>query len=392
MRIDRITDNCCGCRLCEIVCPQKCIIFELDDEGFMYPVIKDACVGCGVCKLKCPSNTNNSLSPQYGYMAFSSNAEDRKKGSSGGIFGLLAKEIIEKKGIVFGAAFDENLELISKSAEKQEELPPLFKSKYLQCNNTKMYHKVKEELEKGRKVLVCNTPCNIAALKNYLGRDFENLILIDFVCHGVPSQEFFDKCIHWHEKIKNIKILSYSFREKTKNSPTPHLFKMKYIKKDKIKEKISLYIKDPFYLAFQKRISLRKSCYNCPYAKKERGSDITLGDFHDIEKFTKKYDRMQGISMVLINSDKGANIFQEISKHLTVVKFETDILVSNNECLNNPTIMPDKRIDFFQRINNFGIDYVIDTELNKKKEWKKEVYYNMPAFIRKLLKRIIIGE
>ena len=392
MKIDKITNNCCGCRLCENICPQKCISFELNNEGFVYPVIGNNCIGCGVCKLECPSNSNNASTPQSGYMAFSRKTDDRKNGSSGGIFGLLAKEVIRESGIVFGAAFDENLDLISKSAETEDELYPLLKSKYLQCNTTGMYKRIKDELETGRKVLVCNTPCNIAALKNYLGRDFENLVLIDFVCHGVPSQDFFNKCIDWHEKTKNIKVLYYSFREKTKNPPTPHLYKIIYRKNKKFIEQTALYLKDPFYLAFQKRISLRDSCYNCLYAKKDRVSDITLGDFHDIEKFTQKYDRMQGVSMVLLNSDKGIDIFNKISKKLIVERFDTNILVENNECLNSPTVRPNKRIDFFQKINDLGIDYVIDKELNRKKEWKKELYYNMPAFARKLLKKIVIGE
>jgi len=392
MKIERITDNCCGCRVCENVCPHKCITFKLNNEGFIYPVIGEECVGCGICKSKCPSNTDNVLTPIDGYMAFSNDAKNRKKGSSGGIFGLLAREVIKDSGIVFGAAFDENLKLISKSAETEEELECLYKSKYLQCNNTKMYKRVKEELEKGKKVLVCNTPCNIAALKNYLGREYENLVLIDFVCHGVPSQDFFDKCIHWYERNKNIKILSYSFREKIKKSPTPHLFKIKYIKNGIYREKTNLYFKEPFYFAFQKRISLRMSCYDCLYAKKERASDITLGDFHDIEKFTNKYDRMQGISMVLLNTDKGKNTFDKILNNLTVEKFDIETLVKNNECLSGSTAMPKKRENFFEKLNDFGIDYLVRTELNSKKEWKKKIYYNMPAFVRKVLKRIVIGE
>ena len=258
---------CCGCRLCSDVCPAECIDIQEDEYGFIKPVInKSNCINCGICENKCPSlNFPELKNSVVGYAGFSKNNDERYSGSSGGIFGVLANEIIRSGGVVFGAAFDENLCLVQMKAEKESDLNNLYKSKYLQCDMTGYYSEVKNELDKGKTVLVCNTPCNIAALKNCLDKAYENLITVDFVCHGVPSQKFFDKCIKWYEENKGIKIIDYSFREKKKGGTTPHLFKIKYIKNNKIKEKVDLYLKDPFYNAFQKRLSMRESCYKCHF-------------------------------------------------------------------------------------------------------------------------------
>lgn len=393
MKIDKITDNCCGCRLCEEICPQKAIEFVLNEEGFFYPFVSDQCIGCKKCVSLCPINQKGANSISFeGYMSFSADDDIRKNGSSGGVFGLLAKSVITEGGIVFGAAFDENLKLVTKFAETENELNRLYKSKYLQCDTTGLYKRVENEVRSGRKVLVCNTPCNNAALKNYLKKEYENLLLVDFVCHGVPSQDFFDKCIDWYKRKRKIEVYEYKFREKTKKSVTPHLLKLKYIKKGKEKEKVMLYLNDPYYLAFQKRISIRQSCYDCGFATDKRISDITIGDFHDIDKFTNKYDRMKGISMVLINSSKGLKAFEAIKENLVFEKFPVETLVENNECLKIPTKKPKERDKFFINLSGLGIDYVIKTELNSKREWKKTLYYSIPKSARKLIKKIVIGE
>lgn len=391
--IDYISENCCGCRLCKEICPHEAITYGTDNDGFIIPIVGNTCTNCGLCAENCPMNKpSDGIEPSKGYMMYASNDDARRIGTSGGIFGLLAHNTIKKGGVVYGAAFDENLKLVTTKAENFEELTPLYKSKYLQCDTTDLFTSVEHELKTGRKVLVCNTPCNIAALKQYLKFDYDNLLLVDFVCHGVPSQDFFDKCIGWYKRKLNMTLTAVSFREKVSTSATPCLIKLQYKQGEKIKSKIISYLSDPFYLAFQKRISLRPSCYACQYATSKRVSDITIGDFHEIERYVTDLNRMDGVSMVLLNSSGGEAVVEEIMDEVVSKEFPVDVLVENNECLMHPAVEPKNRKLFFDTLNTHGIDYLIKKELNYKKEWKKILYYKMPKCVRKVLKKIIFGE
>lgn len=386
-------EKCCGCGACRDICPKKCITMKKSDEGFLYPEITSSeCVNCGLCDTVCPVQAGiEKKKASHGYIAFSAKNTQREYGSSGGIFGVFANCIINNGGVVFGAGFDANLKLKQYCVSDEKDLTKLYKSKYLQCDTTDFYKAVEERLKQNKFVLVCNTPCNISALKNYLKRDYENLITVDFVCHGVPSQDFFDLCMDWYEAEKGMKITGYTFRKKTKNASTPHLFEIQYKKDGKINTKTDLYLKDPFYNAFQKRVSIRRSCYSCNYASPERVSDITIGDFHDVDKVKDGYDRMKGVSMVLIQSEKGMRLLEAVEKHLDICEAEADVLIANNECLMSPTSIPKSRETFFEHLENGGVRFLAENELNYKKEFKKLVYYKMPKPIRAILKKVILG-
>ena len=212
-----LTDDilkCCGCRACEEVCPLRCIKMSRYENGFLYP-IKDTnkCIGCGACERVCPHLETKVVEPMKEYVAFAKNKDTRKQGSSGGIFGLLAEWTIKNNGMVFGAGFNDELKLISMSVETLPGLELLYRSKYLQADMHGSYVGVKNELEKGRWVLFCSTPCNVQALRNYLGKEYERLILVDFVCHGVASQELFDKSIRWYEEKYKKKMTYNKFRK-----------------------------------------------------------------------------------------------------------------------------------------------------------------------------------
>lgn len=391
MRIAGKKELCSGCRLCEEVCPMGCISFKEDREGFLYPQIEDTCIKCGLCEKKCPilfppvkNQANN------GYMAFSKDKNLRTKATSGGIFGEISKWVIKNGGVVFGAEFNQNLKLVWGMATTEKELEGLYKSKYIQCDMKGFYHAVKIQLEKNQIVLVSGAPCDIAALRNYIGKDYSNLILLDFVCHGVPSQSFFDKCMAYYKDFCGKEVLKYSFRTKKKGASTPHLFDIEYTKNGKIKTKTELYLNDPFYCAFQKRISLRPSCYECKFAEEQRVSDITMGDFHTIEKYCGGIDRMDGVSMVLLNTEKGKNVFSNIRDGLRVQKFDVDVLADNNECLKGSTKCPAGRTEFFDMFENGGVEGLV-------KDWLKPskaalIYYKLPKLVRRILKRLVLGE
>lgn len=195
--------ECCGCRVCGDICPTKCISFIPDVEGFIYPSANEnQCISCGLCISSCPEiNQLYNKRCDSCFACYATNTSDREAGSSGGIFGLLAKEIISKGGSVWGAGFNDNLELIHREARTLSDLYILFKSKYIQSNPSSVYVRIKDEIKKGNPCLFSGTPCQCNALRNYVG-EAENLILIEIICHGVPSQYLFDKHIKWIEKKK----------------------------------------------------------------------------------------------------------------------------------------------------------------------------------------------
>lgn len=387
--------DCCGCGVCSEVCPVKAINMGQDKYGFVVPkIIKDKCISCGKCRKVCPCINKYSV-PDYeqiAYAAYSSNPEVRFNGSSGGAFETLAREILRQDGVAYGAAFDSRMSLKMERVNDVAGLQTLLKSKYIQSDCSEAYKQIQDDLKAGRIVLVCSTPCQIGALRNYLGIDYEKFITIDFFCTGVPSQEFFNKCKSHVERKNNIKIIDYQFRTKIKNGATPCYYKLTYEKNGKTTSKTRLYLKSPYYMAFQKYISLRDSCYFCKYADSNRASDITIGDFHSINSYVKEINRFDGCSTIIINSVKGALLFEQCSKEFEIWKMNLEQMKSNKDCFAGPTAEPAGRTQFLTDYCTMNFGDFADKYMNSSKEWKKEVYYRLPSGIRKIIKRIVIGE
>lgn len=387
--------DCCGCRVCETICPVQCITMELDSEQFYYPKVDiTKCINCERCKKVCPNiNIPLKYNPYNDvYATWSKDTKIRYDASSGGMFEIIARNILEKHGVVFGAAFDENLQLIHKYATTVQELKPLCKSKYLQSNMNHSYKSIKNFLDADKYVLLVGTPCQIAALRNYLGKSYDKLILVDLVCHGVPSQELFNSCIRYEEKQRGIKIKKYVFRTKKKRGATLHYYTKGYEEKGKYKEKIGIYYKSPYYLGFQKYITLRPSCYKCHYSNPKRVSDITIGDFHEIERYVKNVDRMKGISMVIINTPKGKYLFDSIKNRLEIIKLDLNTAIISNPCLEKPTPMPVERQQFFEDLRTKDFRFVVNSHLKSKKSWILDLYYSIPKSIRFIIKKLVVRE
>lgn len=393
--IERTGDACCGCRACCDVCPVSCITYTLDGEGFYFPSVdSDECIQCGKCEFVCPAlriQTRGSFAAK-GFASYACSDETRREGASGGIFETLAQRVIEAQGIVFGAAFDQELKLVSTSAETLSELEPLCKSKYVQCNTQGVYKKIQTCLTEGRLVLFCSTPCNVSALKNFLVNHWDNLITMDFVCHGVPGQQLFDQCIQLYEKKKKLKVKNFIFRVKLKNGATPHYFRVEYIKGKKLSYMNKLYNTFPYYIGFQKYMTLRKSCYHCKYSTIDRVSDISVGDFHEINKYYAQIDRMKGVSMVICNTQKGLSFFLKSERELWVRSMDLSVLAENNDCLLNPTVPHKSRAAFFDDKKKNGLESAIKKYLNPKKEWSRIVYYKLPKVLREIAKNVLIGD
>ena len=388
-------DMCCGCGVCELVCPSKCIYFEKDVIGAEYPSVNQTeCIKCGACEKVCPMQKDFSKN-QIGKEVFAAYSNDpgiRFRGSSGGMFETISKKIIELGGSVFASKFDSKMHLKFFEAKTLSEVQEMTKSKYVQSKCIDVFPLVKQRIVDHKTVLFCGTPCQVEALKNFLGvfSTWNSLYLADFFCHGVPPQSLFDMCRKYVEKKKHIQILDYQFRAKKHNGATPHYLKVKYETEGGIiKNKMMLYLKDPYYLGFQKYITLRDSCYDCPYGSGNHAADITLGDFHEIEKYVPEINRFDGVSTVIINTDKGKRIWDSISDQITVHSLSLDVLLRDKTIYFGGTPIPNERDAFLKDMKQLDFEFVVKKWFDCKKEIIKEIYYFLPANIRKLIKKIL---
>lgn len=338
--------ECTGCSACVDGCPQNCIRMVKSPYGYLIPSIDAAtCIQCGLCDRVCP--TLNTKHIEYGgrvvYSAYHKNESIRKEGSSGSVFYALASKVIGNGGGVVGTAFDERLKLKHQVAFNLEELEPLLKSKYLQSDTSGIYIQIKNHLKGGKIVLFCGTPCQCNAVKNYIPENLsKKLILVDFICHGVPSQDNFDKSMSLLEKKRKKKILFYSFRQKIEEDV--HGYEITYDDGNGIHQKeCGLWTSQPFYRGFKSYIAFRQSCYHCKHVGVNRSSDITLADFWGlpvIDKTVKDFGK--GYSMVIINSDKGESMFNDIKEVLCVKTFDIIDAVKHNssytKCVNDSLV------------------------------------------------------
>ena len=340
--------DCCGCSTCVQVCPRQCITLKEDNQGFLYPIVdKTICIECGLCEKKCPiihqGEERKSLTI---YAAKNRNENIREQSSSGGIFSLLAEKVISEDGVVFGAKFDENWMVGHSYAETIEELAAFRGSKYLQSRMEGNFQKVKEFLKQGRKVLFSGTPCQIAGLKRFLGKEYDNLLTIDIVCHGVPSPLVWKKYLDNEcKKISAEAITQISFRDKTKGWKNFSLkLDIKLLKDSNLITQVEPFRKNIFMRGFLANLYLRPSCYECAFRSGKSHSDVTIGDFWGIQQFYPEFDDDKGVSLVLCNTAKGSKYFNEIN----VEKIETtySIGLKGNPSLEH-SVIKTKYVDEF---------------------------------------------
>lgn len=314
-----------------------------------------------------------------------------KNSSSGGMFGTFARALLRQGGVVFGAAFDKDLHLKCTSAHSEAELKPLMKSKYLQSDMSGAFGEIKFALDSGKPVLFTATPCQIAALKNFLGKPYESLLTVDFFCHGVPSQKFFDLCVEFVEKKKKCKILSYTFREKPANTASTHNYSIEYDKNGLRRKKTRLYFHSPFYAAFHTYLTLRESCFQCPFANGDRASDITIGDFHSIDKYISGIDRFKGVSTVIVNSEKGRRFFAQCKDSLWVQEVDYTLLQQQGNCFCGSTPRPNNRDKFVQDFENMPFSHLVSRYFAARKYWKNNIFYHLPKPLRNIARHFLSG-
>ena len=307
--------NCCGCTACSKACPTNAITMVADSKGFYYPQIDESkCINCKKCVKICPLNKEIAKKVnQIVYAVKNKNEEIRRTSSSGGVFNSLARQIIKQNGVVYGAVYDEELNVVHAMIDKEQDLDLLKGSKYVQSDLKNTFLNVKENLQKDLLVLFSGTPCQVYGLLNFLGKKYDNLITCDFLCHGVPSSKVFNDHKNFLEKKYKAKIDKINFRFKNEDSITN--LHITFKNKTTILETSA---NDYYYFLFNKDYSLRESCYNCHFTNTNRVSDITIGDYWNAKKVMPDFYDNKGISLVIINTIKGQSFFNKVKSKLII--------------------------------------------------------------------------
>ena len=396
--------NCTGCQACSLICPTGCIRMEVDHEGFRFPKIDKAeCIDCKLCVLRCPDNSpqfrENSVQRVIG-----ARLKDRElllKSASGGVFAGIARHVLQTPGsAVFGCAFDKDLDKdLDKDSDKDlvarhvcvtdaKDIEPLQSSKYVESDVGDTYTQTKQLLEQEKTVLYSGTPCQIAGLYAFLGRDYDNLFTMDLICHGVPSPLLFKRYVTWLGKKHGGKVIDYSFRSKDKRG-WGKCCKVVVKTKSKTKRLYPNLKLDPYYSQFLAAGTYRESCYVCKYSASSRVGDITIGDFWGVELAHPGFHSKDGVSVILVNSQKGGDLLNTALINYEIIESTFDNAAIYQGNLSKPTKRPEVRDTALQDIHNDDVSF-LEKGCYRISGIKRirQMYTFVPSFIRRAYRNI----
>lgn len=377
MKIFESKNNCCGCSACEQICPKNAVKMEPDNEGFLYPVIDSSlCVECGACKNVCAfQNDYEKNKSQKAYAVKHKDFDTRMTSRSGGVFIAISDYILDKNGTVYGAAFDDDFSVCHIRTTNKSERDRLKGSKYVQSDVKDTFASVKNDLKNGMYVLFSGTACQVAGLKNYLkNTDTSKLYTCDLVCHGVPSPKIWKEYLSHCEKKYKGKVTNADFRDKTlgwkAHQEAIWIDNNKHI------------LREYTYLFYENDIE-RPSCYNCKYTNLDRPADFTLADFWGIDRIVPNFSDNKGVSLLLINSDKGCELFNSINNEIDFVECDINKSIEPNPNLSRPTAKPKSREAFWIYYSKKGFEKTL------KKYYKKIVIKRIKKRINAKYKSIV---
>ena len=411
----RITDkkDCCGCHACVSVCARHSITMQEDNEGFLYPVVDaSTCTDCGLCEKVCPIiNQDEPRKPLKVYAAKNRDEEIRRQSSSGGIFTPLAEAVIREGGVVFGAKFDKDWNVIHAWTDTIEGIAYFRGSKYVQSTIGDTYREAREFLKQGRKVLFSGTPCQIAGLRKFLRKEYDNLLTVDVVCHGVPSPLVWRKYLE--ETRKNLRagrevgkntvssslmdlpvITGISFRDKT-HGWKKYGFRLRYAASEVAENSVSISANDKdrtllqpfpdnvFMKGFLKNLYLRPSCYACAARSGKSRSDISIADFWGVQNYYPEFDEDKGIGLILVNTAKGRKAYEQTNADSIESTYEQGL--NHNPCLEHSVARTKHVGTFWTEFGTKGMTVVKEIELSMRPSILRRLINRMKHVIKRLL-------
>lgn len=379
--------ECTGCALCANQCPRNAIVMKENKEGFLYPVVdKKQCDNCGLCSKICADYKKQRDYKNRPLRVKACQTKDEiwlVESTAGGLFPTLAQWVIEQNGVVFGTAYDENMKPVVCEATTIDGIYRFNGSKYVQSDLSLALPDIKEELKTGKLVLFSGTPCQVAAVKTLCnGYINKNLLTMDIVCYGVPSPGLFRAFLNTIEQKMQAKVIDYRFRDKHKNGWS-HTTVIKMIDSEGRKKQIEEedYSEVPYYKMFGARNCFRKECYSCKFNTVERISDFTTGNFWKIDEMTDDFDSRMGVSMLLLNTARAKELFEQIKNRFQCIDMTLDQAVQANDALVHTCKYPPERDEIYSCFYRQGFDAMF------KKFYSDPFLRKIKKVIRKSLKK-----
>lgn len=315
MKIQNIADRCHGCGACRNACPAQCIAMEPDAEGFLFPCIDQTrCTRCARCEAVCPALQPRQppALPAAAYYGWHVNNDIRRRSSSGGAFTALCEILLARQSIIVGAVFDAARMRVCHRGSDTCDWQAMRKSKYVQSDIDEAFLQTKAHLAAGTPVLFSGTPCQIHGLRNFLGRDYEHLVTCDFICHGVPPMQLLNEHLEAAKRRYHASaVVNVDFRPKISGWSQPYI-KVDFEQNRTLETPGML---DAYFQGFSSNLTLRRSCYSCPYTS-VHASDITLADFWGIYAYRPSLNDERGISLLLINTEKGQQLVEAMQEQM----------------------------------------------------------------------------
>lgn len=384
--------DCCGCTACASICAHNAINMEPDALGFLYPKVDESkCVECGLCEKVCQFNDNYdrslNLSEPIAYAARHKDINEVMKSRSGAAFVAISDYILDQGGVIYGAGYKDHFRVAHKRAITKEERDEFRGSKYVQSDLTGVFRQVKEDLKNGLTVLFSGTPCQTAGLNSYVGKKLrENLILVDIVCHGVPSPYVWRDYISYLECKYKSRICKVNFRDKSVHGWRSHVETYE-IEHDDVKKESTV-----FTSIFYKHIMFRHSCGICYYTNLKRPSDITIADYWGWERTDSHLNvDDKGCSLLLCNTEKGCQLFDAIKNRMNVVSAELANVMQSH--LEKPSEIHSRRSEFEKCYSEKGFKYTLSKTImeNKKISLRslRRLCINVIRTIKRTINRIL---
>ncbi len=381
MTVDTIDKNkCTGCKMCADICPRNAISFSANEDGFWYPTVDaEACVQCGACLKRCPAAEEGAqaddCSRRVVYAAWNRDESARRDSTSGGVYRAFAERVIANGGFLVGSVYSEDFcSARHICSDDPADISRIMGSKYFQSDTAGIYKKTKELLQTGREVLFCGTPCQVSALKRYLGEDHPNLISVDFICRGIPSPKLQQEKVRYYEKKAKSRLTF--FRAKCDKYAWTDFGDL--VRFENGKELFVSRWDDHINECFISRnLNLRESCYRCELKDGRYRSDLTMGDFWGIREVTEK-DQKCGVSALIVNTEKGRAFLDSVGRAVYLERRTVEEVRRGNPAFVQAPDRPKNRDKFFRSVSELGLDKA--AKKFTPKSWKRKLKLRIKAF------------